>query len=105
MHEKLSDDERAALLASLNEHCQKHWKIKNNALCKIFVFKNFTSAFSFMTAVASDAEKANHHPDWFNSFSKVEINLTTHEAGGITQKDFNLATEIEKRANKESSRK
>jgi len=103
MHEKLSDDETTALLASLNERCQKHWKIKNNALCKSFVFKSFTSAFRFMTAVAADAEKANHHPDWFNSFNKVEINLTTHEVGGITQRDFNLATGIEKRANKESS--
>jgi len=103
MHEKLSDNETAALLATLNDYCQKHWEIKSNTLCKSFAFKDFKSAFGFMASVALDAEKVNHHPDWFNSYNKVEINLTTHEVGGITQRDFNLATEIEKRANKENS--
>lgn len=103
MHKKLSDDKTAALLASLNEHCQKHWELKNKMLCKSFVFKDFKSAFGFMTSVAVDAEKADHHPDWFNSYNKVDINLTTHEVGGITQQDFNLAAEVEKHANKEDS--
>lgn len=103
MHKKLSDDKTATCLAALNEHCQKHWEIKNNMLFKSFAFKDFKSAFGFMTSVALDAEKANHHPDWFNSYNKVDINLTTHEVGGITQRDFKLATEIDKRADKENS--
>jgi 4a-hydroxytetrahydrobiopterin dehydratase len=103
MQEKLSDDKTAALLASLNEHCKKHWEIKNNKLCKTFIFNDFKSAFDFMSSVALDAEKANHHPDWFNSYNKVEINLITHEVGGLTKRDFDLATEIEKRADKKSS--
>ena len=72
------------------------WQIKNNSLYKEFTFRNFVEAFSFMTAIALEAEKMDHHPDWSNGYNKVVINLSTHSAGGITDNDFNLARKIEK---------
>jgi 4a-hydroxytetrahydrobiopterin dehydratase len=59
-----------------------------------FKFKNFAQAWSFMTHVALLAEKADHHPDWSNSYNKVEISLSTHDAGGVTKKDIALAKAI-----------
>ena len=72
------------------------WQVKNDSLYKEFTFKNFVEAFSFMTAVALEAENMDHHPDWSNGYNKVTISLSTHSAGGITDKDFNLAGKIEK---------
>jgi 4a-hydroxytetrahydrobiopterin dehydratase len=72
------------------------WQVKNNSLYKEFTFKNFVEAFSFMTAVALEAEKMDHHPDWSNGYNKVTISLSTHSAGGITDNDLNLAGKIEK---------
>ena len=72
------------------------WKTDNNQLVKEFIFKNFIDAFAFMTRVAIVAENMNHHPDWRNVYNKVEIRLSTHDAGGIvTQKDYELATAID----------
>ena len=59
-----------------------------------FKFKNFAEAWSFMTRVALLAEKADHHPDWSNSYNKVEISLSTHDAGGVTKRDIALAQAI-----------
>ena len=78
----------------LNENL-KDWKFENNTIVRDFKFKTFVEAFSFMTAVAFEAEKLNHHPDWSNSYSKVKIVLTNHEAGGVTQLDFDLAGTID----------
>ena len=61
---------------------------------KKFEFKDFMEAFSFMTQVALKAEKMNHHPEWFNVYNRVEITLTTHDAGGLTDKDQKLADYI-----------
>ena len=72
------------------------WVVKNNSLFKEFTFKDFVEAFSFMTAVALEAEKIDHHPDWMNVYNKVIIHLNTHSAGGITENDFKLAGKIEK---------
>lgn len=73
------------------------WKEKNNTLYKKFMFKNFSEAFAFMTKVAIEAEKANHHPLWTNVYNKVEIWLNTHDAGDIvTVKDRALAKAIDK---------
>ncbi len=73
------------------------WKEENNALKKIFYFKNFSEAFAFMTRVAFIAEKMNHHPDWRNIYNTVEISLSTHDAGNtVTEKDRKLAAEIDK---------
>lgn len=72
------------------------WKEENNTLYKKFEFKNFSEAFAFMTRVAIEAEKANHHPLWTNVYNKVEIWLTTHDAGNIvTEKDKKLAKAID----------
>jgi 4a-hydroxytetrahydrobiopterin dehydratase len=71
------------------------WEIKDGKLHKEFVFDNFIEAFGFMTRVAIIAEGMNHHPEWFNVYKKVLIDLTTHEAGGISELDFQLASKIE----------
>lgn len=63
-------------------------------LTRTFKFKDFSEAFGFMARVALLAEKAGHHPDWSNSYDTVEITLSTHDAGGLTQKDVDLATKI-----------
>lgn len=76
------------LLATLPD-----WKHdeQRGAITREFVFANFTQAFAFMTEVALVAEKYNHHPEWFNVYNKVIMTLTTHDAGGLTQRDFDLA--------------
>ena len=72
------------------------WKEKNNALHRVFKFKNFTQAFAFMTEVAFAAEKQNHHPNWSNVYNTVDIQLNTHDEGDIvTQKDHALAAAID----------
>jgi 4a-hydroxytetrahydrobiopterin dehydratase len=73
------------------------WKETNNQLVRSFEFKDFIQAFSFMTRVAFVAEKMNHHPEWSNVYNKVEIRLSTHDAGNtVTDKDRKLASEIDK---------
>ena len=73
------------------------WKETNNQLVRSFEFKDFIQAFSFMTKVAIAAEKMNHHPEWSNVYNKVEIRLSTHDAGDtVTEKDRKLASEIDK---------
>ena len=77
----------------INEFITTHnsWSIKNNKLHQSLSFKNFIEAFGFMSKVALLAEKQNHHPEWFNTYNKLTIDLTTHEVGGITERDFKLA--------------
>ena len=79
----------------LNENL-KDWTLEEKTITRDFKFKTFVEAFSFMTAVALEAEKLNHHPDWSNSYTKVSITLTNHEAKGITQVDFDLANKIDR---------
>ena len=67
------------------------WKIENKKLHKEFIFENFNQAFGFMTRAAMEIEKMNHHPEWFNVYNKITIELTTHDMGGITKNDVNLA--------------
>lgn len=72
------------------------WYEEENKLIKDFTFKNFTDAFGFMTRVAIEAEKMNHHPEWSNVYNKVTIKLSTHDAGDIvTEKDHQLAAIID----------
>ena len=68
---------------------------KGPAIRKDFVFADFKAAFSFMTRVALEAEKMDHHPEWSNVYNKVSIRLTTHDSGGVTEKDLALARFIE----------
>ena len=72
------------------------WKVVNGKLSKSFEFKDFTEAFSFMTRVAMHAEKMNHHPEWFNVYNKVNIDLVTHDLNGISNYDMKLANAINK---------
>jgi 4a-hydroxytetrahydrobiopterin dehydratase len=74
----------------------KNWSYDGTYISRTLKFKNFTEAFSFMTAVALEAEKMNHHPDWSNIYNTVTINLNTHDANGITQRDLDLAGIINK---------
>ena len=67
------------------------WSVKNDKLHKEFQFNNFNQAFGFMTRAAMEIEKMNHHPEWFNVYNRITIELTTHDAGGITKNDVNLA--------------
>ena len=72
------------------------WEQKDNQLYRKFVFNNFIDAFAFMTKVAILAEKANHHPTWSNTWNKVEIWLSTHDAGNVvTDKDLDLSKAID----------
>lgn len=86
-------------LGKLNEASEPAWQIIEGKLHKEFVFSNFIEAFGFMTRAAIVAEGMNHHPEWFNVYKKVVVDLTTHEAGGITELDFTLAEKMEKLGN------
>ena len=85
MH-KLSEEQIRAELSGL-----QGWKIVNGKLHKDFVFDDFIAAFGFMCKAAIHIEKMNHHPEWFNVYNKISIDLVTHDAGGITQNDISLA--------------
>ncbi|HEV2956334.1 MAG TPA: 4a-hydroxytetrahydrobiopterin dehydratase [Xanthobacteraceae bacterium] len=91
-HKKLSEDDRNRALRSL-----KGWiAVKNgDAITKKFVFNDFSEAFGFMTRTALIAEKLNHHPEWSNVYKNVEVTLSTHEAGGLTELDLKLATAMD----------
>ncbi len=67
------------------------WIVKDEKLHRGFEFEDFNQAFGFMTRAAMHIEKMNHHPEWFNVYNKITIDLTTHDAGGITQNDIDLA--------------
>ncbi len=82
----------------LQEHLQSidsEWKLEGDFIRREFTFGDFVAAFSFMTGVALLAERAGHHPDWKNVYNRVTISLSTHDAGGLTEKDFKLAKEID----------
>jgi 4a-hydroxytetrahydrobiopterin dehydratase len=87
---KLSSETIAIELSELRD-----WQYQDDRISKIFTFADFVEAFGFMSRVALCAERADHHPDWSNSYRTVEITLTTHSEGGITQKDINLALQID----------
>ena len=88
----LSEAERAEALAALPGWT---YDAEARALRRAFAFADFAEAFAFMTRVALAAEKADHHPDWSNSWNKVAIALSTHSAGGVTARDIALAREID----------
>jgi 4a-hydroxytetrahydrobiopterin dehydratase len=70
------------------------WKVVNGKLSRTLQFENFIQAFSFMTKVALEAEKMNHHPEWFNVYDRLDINLVTHDLNGISTYDVKLARTI-----------
>ena len=95
MAAKLSDQEREEALSALPDW---QWDAAREAIRKRFVFGDFNEAFGFMTRVALEAERADHHPDWSNVWNRVDVSLTTHSAGGLTRKDIELAERIEELA-------
>jgi 4a-hydroxytetrahydrobiopterin dehydratase len=90
--EKLAGKELEAALTALSGWQPSQGR---DAIAKSFKFKDFNAAFGFMTQVALLSEKRNHHPEWSNVWNKVEITLTTHDAGGLTPQDFDLAKAID----------
>ncbi len=87
---RLGEDEIAANLKNV-----PGWSVEDGKLFRQFVFPRFVEAFGFMASIATVAEKQDHHPEWSNVYNKVQIHLTTHEAGGITENDFALARAID----------
>ncbi|MCT8159106.1 4a-hydroxytetrahydrobiopterin dehydratase [Pseudoruegeria sp. SHC-113] len=94
MTEKLADPARAEALTALTATGWAHDETRD-AISKSFVFKNFVEAFGFMTRSALFAEKWNHHPEWFNVYKTVEVTLTTHDAGGLSELDVKLARKMD----------
>jgi 4a-hydroxytetrahydrobiopterin dehydratase len=85
-----NENSATALLQNL-----KDWQYKENGIEKAFKFKDFTQALGFIVQVGVLAEKMNHHPELFNVYNKVNIRLSTHDSGGVTDNDFELAQKIE----------
>jgi len=89
---KLDTGARAEALKKLS-----HWKSVEgrDAISRSFKFKDFNEAFGFMARAALLADKMDHHPEWFNVYNKVDVTLSTHDAGGVTQKDIDMATAMD----------
>ncbi len=90
-YRKLTKNEIKAEISKL-----RGWKVIRGKIQCNFEFKNFSEAFGFMTRVALEAEKLDHHPDWFNVYNRVKIELVTHDVGGLSNYDFILAKKIDK---------
>ena len=93
MPEKFDDQTVAAELAKLSG-----WALVPGraAITRTFTFKSFSEAWGFMSRAALAAEKLNHHPEWFNVYNRVDVTLSTHDAGGLTELDFKLAGRMDK---------
>ena len=91
---KLASDERAEALAAL---AANGWQLVEgrDAITKTFKFKSFIEAWGWMSRMAIHAEKMNHHPEWFNVYNRVEVTLTTHDAGGLSALDVKLANKMD----------
>ena len=95
MRAKLEGEARKAALGRIAGWSETPGR---DAIAKTFVFKNFSEAFGFMTRAALVAEKMDHHPEWFNVYKTVEVTLSTHDAGGVTELDIRLAEAMDKLA-------
>ncbi|MFN3350581.1 4a-hydroxytetrahydrobiopterin dehydratase [Pseudorhodoplanes sp.] len=95
MADKLSGEARRAALATVPGWTEL---TERDAIFRKFVFRDFNEAFGFMTRAALIAEKHDHHPEWFNVYKTVEVTLSTHDAGGLTDKDIALAIAMDKLA-------
>ena len=97
MAQKLTGEALKVALAKLNGWGEVNGR---NAISKKFEFKDFNAAFGFMTRAALVAEKLDHHPEWFNVYNRVEVTLSTHDAGGVTERDVKLAEAMDRIAGK-----
>lgn len=90
MNKKVNENNLTRLL-------EVDWKLLSdrNAISKTYKFKNFNEAFAFMTSVAIFADKINHHPEWFNVYSRVDVVLTTHDLNGVSELDITLAAHMD----------
>jgi len=88
--QKLTDSQVESFLGA-----HPTWSLREGKLYRRFRFDDFPQAFAFMARVALVAERENHHPEWCNVYNQVEVNLVTHEAGGLTERDFSLARAID----------
>ena len=95
MAQKLTGEARDRVLGRLRGWSEVKGR---DAISKKFVFKDFNEAFGFMTRAALVAEKLDHHPEWFNVYKSVEVTLSTHDAGGLTELDIKLAEAMDKLA-------
>jgi 4a-hydroxytetrahydrobiopterin dehydratase len=95
MRDKLSGDARKAALARIPGWSETPGR---DAIAKRFIFKDFNAAFGFMTRAALVAEKMDHHPEWFNVYKTVDVTLSTHDAGGLTELDVKLAEAMDRLA-------
>lgn len=86
VREKLSESQIESMLQNT-----PGWAREGESIRRVFAFSDFQRAFSFMSGCALVCEKADHHPDWSNSYNRVDVRFTTHDAGGLTLKDFELA--------------
>jgi len=93
MVQKLPADARKSALAKLTGWSEVNGR---DAITRKFTFKDFNQAFGFMTRAALVAEKMDHHPEWFNVYKTVEVTLSTHDAGGVTERDIALAEAMDK---------
>jgi len=93
MIEKLNPEERTKSVGELSGWQDVEGR---DAIQKTFTFEDFNEAFAFMTRIALHADKVDHHPEWFNVYNRVEILLSTHDAGGISERDIKMAQFIEK---------
>lgn len=93
MSDKLTEQEIAARLQE-----RPNWRLEQGKLHRELNFDSFVAAFGFMAQVALHAEKLNHHPEWSNVYNRVTIELTSHDAAGVTERDFKLADRIDKLA-------
>ena len=93
MAQKLTGETRKAALAALKDWSEVAGR---DAISKTFAFADFSAAFGFMARAALVAEKLDHHPEWFNVYNKVEVTLSTHDAGGVTERDLKLAQAMDR---------
>jgi 4a-hydroxytetrahydrobiopterin dehydratase len=89
----------AARAAFLREFPEWREAAGRDAITRMFQFRDFNRAFAFMARVALLAEKLDHHPEWFNVYNRIEVTLSTHDAGGVTEKDIAMAKAMEEYAN------
>ena len=99
MAQKLTGDALKAALGKLNGWGEVNGR---NAISKKFTFEDFNAAFGFMARAALVAEKLDHHPEWFNVYNRVEVTLSTHDAGGVTELDVKLAEAMDRIASGKS---